>query len=511
MRVAAGDVPHRDFYAIYGPGQFYVLAGLFKLFGQTVLVERLYDATVKAGIVCLVYTISLPLMERAFAASVAGICALWLGSLGSAVYPIWPSLFLILLCVPPQFTVFEDRYSAPRLFWAGLAAGAVVLFRYDMGLLAIGVISAVLILYRFLGSKAPGRFLNKLVGSATLLAPFCFGAALIVVPLSTAYFHYGMTNDFVFQVVQFPAAHYVEMRRLPFLPIWQNLPWNLIVYFPPMAVLAYTAVTLSQFVQGDVTRGSEATNWIGFLLSAFAVGLYFKGVVRVSVIHLAPSIITSFIVLGFTAKRFLRGRHLPVRAMLAVLLVAPLASVELSTIWVAIFLAQSTALANLSAAEQLTIRATKRHNAAASEGPCDQPPELTRLRCFIVSDANEEALRFVVSNTAPGDTILVADGENDKTLANDNAFYFLTGRQPATKWHHFDPGLQSSEVIQGEIVRDMEEKKPPLIVIDTEWDKVEEPNGSAKRSGVKVLDSFIRDDYVEIVRVEPYRILRLRR
>jgi hypothetical protein len=26
MRVAAGEVPHRDFYANYGPGQFYVLA-----------------------------------------------------------------------------------------------------------------------------------------------------------------------------------------------------------------------------------------------------------------------------------------------------------------------------------------------------------------------------------------------------------------------------------------------------------------------------------------------------
>ena len=32
MRVAAGDVPHADFYANYGPGQFYFIAALFKLF-----------------------------------------------------------------------------------------------------------------------------------------------------------------------------------------------------------------------------------------------------------------------------------------------------------------------------------------------------------------------------------------------------------------------------------------------------------------------------------------------
>ena len=29
VRVLHGDVPYRDFYANYGPAQFYVLAGLF--------------------------------------------------------------------------------------------------------------------------------------------------------------------------------------------------------------------------------------------------------------------------------------------------------------------------------------------------------------------------------------------------------------------------------------------------------------------------------------------------
>jgi hypothetical protein len=46
IRVAAGPIAHRAFYTPYGPGQFYILAGLFNAFGQTVLVERLYDAAV---------------------------------------------------------------------------------------------------------------------------------------------------------------------------------------------------------------------------------------------------------------------------------------------------------------------------------------------------------------------------------------------------------------------------------------------------------------------------------
>ena len=41
MRTMAGQVLHRDFYYDYGPAQFYLFAGLFKLFGTSVLVERL--------------------------------------------------------------------------------------------------------------------------------------------------------------------------------------------------------------------------------------------------------------------------------------------------------------------------------------------------------------------------------------------------------------------------------------------------------------------------------------
>ncbi len=47
MRVAAGQVSHRDFYILYGPAQFYLLAGLFRIFGHSILIERLFDLLVR--------------------------------------------------------------------------------------------------------------------------------------------------------------------------------------------------------------------------------------------------------------------------------------------------------------------------------------------------------------------------------------------------------------------------------------------------------------------------------
>src|SRR6476620_512675 len=57
MRVADGDIPHRDFFTLYGPAQFYVLATLFKLFSPSVLVERLWDTLVRALIATTVFLI----------------------------------------------------------------------------------------------------------------------------------------------------------------------------------------------------------------------------------------------------------------------------------------------------------------------------------------------------------------------------------------------------------------------------------------------------------------------
>src|SRR5580704_15170186 len=52
-RVLHGQLPYRDFWTMYGPAQFYVLAAFFKVLGISVWVGRLYDALVRAGLACV--------------------------------------------------------------------------------------------------------------------------------------------------------------------------------------------------------------------------------------------------------------------------------------------------------------------------------------------------------------------------------------------------------------------------------------------------------------------------
>ena len=95
-RVLAGDLIHRDFYANYGPGQFYVLSALLSLFPPTVLVERGWDIAVRAGTTILCYLIARQLSGRFLAGFVYALSLIWLTSAGFYGYPVYPALLFTL-------------------------------------------------------------------------------------------------------------------------------------------------------------------------------------------------------------------------------------------------------------------------------------------------------------------------------------------------------------------------------------------------------------------------------
>ncbi len=107
----------------------------------------------------------------------------------------------------------------------------------------------------------------------------------------------------------------------------------------------------------------------------------------------------------------------------------------------------------------------------------------------------EAAIRFIVQNTSPDERIFIGLSRHDKIFVNDVSSYFQANRLPATKWHHFDPGLQTSAKIQSEIIDDLERNKPGYIWLESTWENHSEPNESVISSGVTILDEYIRGKY----------------
>jgi hypothetical protein len=241
-RVAAGAIPHRDFFTLYGPGQFCVLALAFKFFGPSFLVERIWDLAIKAGIAWLVGSIALRMIRRTFVAIVVVVCILWLTYLGFFGYPAWPALLLSLLSIEILLPVFEGRHSAGSILAAGCCVGMIVLFRYDVGFFACVAESAILLAF---GVCSKAREQTRISQVANLLVPFWLGIAIICVPLMAAYAVTEPISDFMFQVIEFPSKYYARMRSLPFPRLSLGMGVNYIVYLPPLVIFVAIATSLT--------------------------------------------------------------------------------------------------------------------------------------------------------------------------------------------------------------------------------------------------------------------------
>ena len=117
LRVLWGDVPYRDFWTVYGPAQYWVVAFLFKIFGPSIIVERAWDAAVRAGLATLAYMVARALTNARLAVGVWLFSLGWLWAVGFYGYPLLPAVLF------------------------GLAS-AYLSGRYAVGLGGVGVFSA---------------------------------------------------------------------------------------------------------------------------------------------------------------------------------------------------------------------------------------------------------------------------------------------------------------------------------------------------------------------------------
>ena len=504
--VAAGAVPHRDFYANYGPAQFYILAFAFKIFGPSLLVERIWDLVIKAAIAWLAGAIALRMMARTFAIVVTAACIIWLTFCGYSGYPLWPALFLGLLSVRFLLGLFEGRHSTNSIQAAGLSVGAITLFRYDIGLFACAAESAVLLAFGLIARRHGYSRIRQIVN---LLIPFWLGISVIFIPLTIVYALAGIIPDFVFQVIEFPAKYYARTRSLPFprlLPL-KDKPYfpEFIVYLPPFVVIAGIAAIFSNG-RNTPKNGQaqlEASNWKLALMTALSAFFYLKGMVRVSPLHMSLSIIPAIIALGSVADRtFQRRRPIAMMSVGVVVLAAGIPSL------VAAGHIGKQAVSNVGALVRERDLSQVPNEGISTSGSCRPEIYVERARCIILPPQMVQALHFIHQNTVSGEPIFVGVGRHDKISLNNIAFYFIADRPPATKWYQFDPGLQTSQPIQIEMISELKKNAVRYIVLDTEWDDRHEPNESAFSSGVTTLDDFIAEAYSVVAEFGPYRILK---
>lgn len=496
MQVAAGKIPHRDFYAIYGPGQFYILAGFFKLFGESILVERLVDLFFRASVVAAVYLISSSYFRRSIAVYTSLVTLLWLFSLndttaGNATIPV---SLMNLVSTALVVAVFTRVVSKRRMAAAGVVAGLALLFRYDTGIALLGVHTCIIAIGICVQVKG-----NKMRAFASTFWPYLAGFLAVILPPAFYYLSVAPLHPLLYDIFIFQSKYYHRARNLPFPGISLRSLHNFAIYLPIAAIGVSAYAVLAgplgtRASQPSARKISNEPGLRGFLIAFgfLTIAMYLKGLVRVSVIQMYLATIPSLLLIAaLFQQRFTFRRPLRIFITLMVSLSV------LSPAWFSVREVMVLYLSHSSLPEKIWSSARGTTSAIRTSW-CSTKNAATRGLCFLPEDDRIQTIEFIDSHTRPDQTLFLGVPRHDKIFANDMVTYFASQRLPATMWAEFDADLENRYDIQVQMVHDLEINRPPYVVLDSEYDLIHEPNDSSKSSGITVLDEYLHKKYRHI-------------
>lgn len=477
-----GALPHRDFYFNYGPAQIGIVAGLFALFGPNLTVAWVYDLCLR-GLLLLACGITLDRLRVSPRVAVGALavesCLLLAGAIH--LYPVLPVALLaltgsLLLAGPHD----GSRAGAGRLVAAGACTGAAALFRYDAGFYVLVAHVAALAWIAFAAGDRPGDWARRVLWYGA-------GVGLVFLPVVALAAGAGVLPGFVHDILIFPAKHYTAMRKLP----WPrpDFSWSAIaelsVYLPWPTAAAGVA-WLAERRRTDPRAAPDARERLLAALVLLVLVLFLKALVRVTMLHALMALIPTVLVLAALVET--PGSR-TLRAVVPVLAGGLAITVGAATLsWLQVV--------KRDYRELLVSRLIGLPLADDGLG-CGRLPGMG----LGTLDADTmRAACYVAAHSAPDERIFVGAGRHDKLLIDNISLYFAAQRRPATRWYHFDPGLQTRADTQLAMIGELQRARLRQVVLDRRYDGIMEPNASARSSGVFLLDRYLGDNYREAAR-----------
>ncbi len=517
-QVLAGAVPYRDFWAIYGPAQYWTVAGLFKLLGTSILTERIWDSLVRAALAATTYALARRLGGRGAALAVWLLTLGWLWLVKFYGYPLLPAALFGLLAVARLLGRGAARAPRRTAFLAGMLAGVAALFRPDIGVYTL--VAAAIWMATDAGAGRDEGVSPPARARVARLGYLAAGAAALGLPVLIYLVSVVPLADLSLQLVVYPATIYPGTRTLPFpslvAPIAQVLRGagpagaldqvsRALALYSPWLILAVAGVRLwrdrgparAGHLDVHLRRAAALLALVVLLYGVKSAGQAARAACRpCAAARLRP---------GRpprlrreprrTARRAGGGRRAARRALLGA---GP---------------RPARRPAGLHAGRESRAgarRSGRRHEGSGDSrprGPVEVPPAAAHFRL----DADQlAAVDFIRTHTAPGDLLFVGNGRHDLAFGSDVLFYFLADRTAATRHHEFNPGVTTSAAVQAEIIRALRAAEVPYVVRTDRFDRAREPNRSSVSSGVHDLDRFLQLDYVPVARVGRYEIARRR-
>lgn len=492
-RVLNGEIPYRDFWTMYAPGHFYVLAALFGVFGTHLLVEVVAASVITAVAGCLCYQLAFNLARRKFEAlACAGIFLAavyntgYFKSFGS--YPTAMCFVLLALNLTVLYGIFGKTY---HLAGAGVATAGAVLFKHDVGAYTGIAIMVGLAARQFVNGK------HLWLGSTSRqFLAFAAPAAAAILPF-LIYFAMASGTDMLRDLVVFPLTdfRFARPERFPSLvpaDIYDEWRWQML-----LNVFSYVNFTLPFLLflggvaaVGVIVRRRKLALVTPAVTFAVAFLLHYSAAhVQINTHIISMSVYAALLaIIVFRLARNRTSGGLGTRAVFALLAISWLAALTTDPAY---------ALARNQDHVELQLS-----RASGFKLPAHRALALGALASFIDKEL------------PAGREIFIGLQRHDVIIVGDVIAYFLLARPSATRYHELHPAVTDTVEVQHEIVGDLRRKAVPLIVT-REMFSAEHLERTKKHFrenlphiGATVLDEFIREHYVPMETFGSYTVWR---
>jgi len=493
VRVMEGQLPYRDFWTQYSPAQLYILAGLFKVLGKQIMIERWWDVLIRAalmlGMGALAARLSDRLVSRASGFFVWLMGLLWVTYYGFFGYPIFQGLLFSLLslgALTQAFVVSADGATPSARRWyllSGLLLGIATLFRHDMAVY-VGAAQTIVIFGQTLTQSSVGVPQRLRTGAINWLI-LAGGATVLVLPVFLFLIAQMPLYTLLDQLFIFPLTIFPKVRDLPYPDLKGRL--EELPFYAPFLIYALAAfIAIAQLRRGQ--SQDKALAWGTLAVVLFGLFGWNQARVRSDTIHTVQFFLPSVVLLPVLYRAGSRRVNLLGYLCAAIAIVL---AVAFSINPIAQYL-ETRKLPN-NPDVQRSLKLTL---------PIAQGAVMSTEQLF--------AVQTIQGLTQPGEPVYVGLSNHSRVFANDVMFYFVMDRPSPTRYHELHPGLVNTVAVQQEMIADLERQHVRYLVLTNMFEGAREPNDTAIDSKVTLLDDYIKAHYQQAHILGSYRILKLK-
>ena len=497
--VLAGLVPYRDFWTVYAPGDIYLLAALFKVFGSYVILLTTLAVCIQLLIVAFAFIITTRITSQRYGVlSAILLIAVFVRIEPSALYFYMPQLLALVACIW-LFHYFSNN-SKRNVAILGLIAGFSVIFKQDMGAYLFLALGATLAIHVHIRSALAATQRRTFAQIVRVWSVYILGALLVVAPVLFLLLYFVPLSDLIDQLTTFPRSIYPVYRALPPPALFSVftggtdaiIKW--VLFYFPLAVFVLAALVLA--IHSIRKKTISNTELVPVLLLLLGILSLISVRIRPDPAHLIPVLIPAVILFSWLLFRLVAISHLARETKRGITLE------KASSLLYVIAVPLITALLLVSAIHPLPYDRNAPPLGAV-------PLNVDRAQGVYLNAAAEHnlslALAFIQSDVPSNETIFVGNTQHQRIAVNNAMFYFLAGRQPATKYVDLHPGVATTAIVQNQIINDLNTRDTKYVVL---WGggNSTEPNMSATPSGVTNLDDFIATHFVQVAHYREYTI-----